>query len=75
MHILATAYSAKEHKGTGMHEPMAWTVPFGKGRVFVTVLGHAVPETAAPDTAILLERGTEWAATGAVTIPALADLK
>jgi type 1 glutamine amidotransferase len=49
-------------------------VPFGKGRVFVTVLGHAVPETTAPDTAILLERGAEWAATGAVTIPAPTDI-
>ena len=79
MHILCTAFAVKDNDtqkaGTGMHEPMAWTVPFGKGRVFVNVLGHAVPETTAPDTAILLERGTEWAATGAVTIPAPADLK
>jgi len=79
MHILCTAFSVKDNDkqkaGTEMHEPMAWTVPFGKGRVFVTVLGHAVPETTAPDTTILLERGAEWVATGAVTIPAPADLK
>jgi type 1 glutamine amidotransferase len=79
IHILCTAFSVKDDDkqkaGTGMHEPMAWTVPFGKGRVFVTVLGHAVPETTAPDSAILLERGAEWAATGQVTIPAPADLK
>jgi len=79
MHVLCTAFSKKDadkfKAGTGMHEPMAWTVPFGKGRVFVNALGHAVPETTAPDTAILLERGTEWAATGNVTIPAPADLK
>jgi type 1 glutamine amidotransferase len=78
MHILCTAFSVKDNDkqkaGTEMHEPMAWTVPFGKGRVFVTVLGHAVPETTAPDTAILLERGAEWAATGAVTIPAPTDI-
>ncbi|MCX5648882.1 MAG: ThuA domain-containing protein, partial [Planctomycetota bacterium] len=64
MHILCTAFSVKDNDkqkaGTEMHEPMAWTVPFGKGRVFVTVLGHAVPETTAPDTTILLERGAEW---------------
>jgi type 1 glutamine amidotransferase len=79
IHILCTAFSVKDNDkqkaGTGMHEPMAWTVPFGKGRVFVTVLGHAVPETTAPDSAIILERGAEWAATGQVTIPAPADLK
>jgi len=79
IHILCTAFSVKDDDkqkaGTGMHEPMAWTVPFGKGRVFVTVLGHAVPETTAPDSAIILQRGAEWAATGQVTIPAPADLK
>lgn len=79
IHILCTAFSIKDadkqKAGTGMHEPIAWTVPFGKGRVFVTVLGHAVPETTAPDSAIILERGCEWAATGQVTIPAPADLK
>ncbi|MBM4019797.1 MAG: ThuA domain-containing protein, partial [Planctomycetes bacterium] len=79
MHVLCTAFSVKDNDkqkaGTGMHEPMAWTVPFGKGRVYVCVLGHAVPETTAPDTTILLQRGTEWAATGKVTIPAPADLK
>ena len=79
IHILCTAFSIKDNDkqkaGTGLHEPMAWTVPFGKGRVFVTVLGHAVPETTAPDSAIILERGAEWAATGAVTIPVPADLK
>jgi type 1 glutamine amidotransferase len=73
MHVLVTAFSAKDKGGTGMNEPMAWTVSFGKGRVFVIVLGHDVPETTAPDAAVLLERGTEWAATGAVTIPVPAD--
>lgn len=79
MHILATAFSKKDDaqfkKGTGMHEPMAWTVPFGKGRVFVCVLGHAVPETTAPDSVAFLTRGTEWAATGAVTVALPKDLK
>jgi type 1 glutamine amidotransferase len=39
--ILATSYSAKEQWGSGDHEPIAWTVHYGKGRVFVTMLGHA----------------------------------
>jgi uncharacterized protein len=73
MHVLITSFSAKEKGGTGMSEPMVWTVPFGKGRVFVSVLGHETTETKAPDTMLLLERGAEWAATGAVTLPVPAD--
>ncbi len=74
MHVLATAFSAKEKGGTGLHEPMAWTIPFGKGRVFVTLLGHDVPQTTAPGAATLLVRGAEWAATGKVTIPVPDDV-
>jgi type 1 glutamine amidotransferase len=73
MHILCSAYSAKEGKGTGMHEPMVWTIPYGKGRCFTTLLGHDVPATVAPGAAALLARGVEWAATGAVAIPAPAE--
>ena len=73
MTILATAFSAKDKGGTGFHEPMAWTIPYGKGRVFVSLLGHDVAATAAPDAATLLCRGTEWAATGEVTLPVPKD--
>jgi len=69
MHILATAFSAKDTRGTGMHEPMAWTVAYGKARVFVCLLGHAGQALTAADCATLLCRGAEWAATGEVTIP------
>jgi len=71
--ILATAFSSKEMKGTGMHEPMVWTVSYGKARVFVSALGHDASNTAVPDTATLLARGAEWAATGQVTIPVPAE--
>ncbi len=74
MHILATAYSATESGGTGLHELMAWTIPYGEGRVFVTLLGHDVVQTTAPDSAALLCRGAEWVATGEVTIPVPAGI-
>jgi len=79
IHILCTAFSIKDNDkmkaGTGMHEPMAWTVPFGKGRVFVSVFGHDVPETTTPGAATVLVRGCEWAATGQVTIPVQGEVK
>jgi hypothetical protein len=70
MHILASAFDEKDKGGTGLNELMAWTVSFGKGRVFVTLLGHDAPPTVEPGAAALLVRGAEWAGTGAVTIPA-----
>jgi len=72
MHILATAFSAVETKGTGADEPLVWVVKYGAGRVFVCLLGHDEVPTSNPDTATLLTRGTEWAATGKVTLPPVA---
>lgn len=74
MHFLATSFSAKDKGGTGCHEPMAWTIPFGKGRVFTTLLGHDVPQTVHLGAATLLVRGAEWAATEKVTIPAPSEI-
>lgn len=42
--VLASAFSAKSKWGSGDHEPIAWTVNYGKGRIFVTMLGHAFRE-------------------------------
>jgi len=69
MTILATAFSAKSGGGTDANEPIAWITPWGKGRVFATLLGHDLPATTQPDSAALLARGCEWAATGEVTLP------
>jgi len=69
MHILATAYSAKEKRGTGAHEPMIWWIPYGKGRVFTTVMGHADYSMKCVGFQTVVSRGAEWAATGKVTLP------
>lgn len=65
MEILATAESNVTHR----HEPMIFTVKYGKGRVFHTPMGHAEYSQECVGFITTLTRGTEWAATGKVTIP------
>jgi type 1 glutamine amidotransferase len=69
VHLLATAFSDKAKGGTGEHEPMIWTVTYGKGRVFHTPMGHDLNGMRCIGFAATLRRGTEWAATGKVTLP------
>ena len=66
--VLATAL-APAGKGTGVGEPMIFTIEYGKGRVFHTPMGHDANSMRCVGFAATLLRGTEWAATGAVTIP------
>ena len=77
-HVLATAwddhslYRQGEKQpipGAGLNQPMLWTVNVGSGRVFVTALGHDADAMKSAGFITTLTRGTEWAATGAVTIP------
>lgn len=67
--VLATAYSSPAQGGTGEHEPMLMALTYGKGRVFHTALGHESYSMADRGFQITFVRGTEWAATGAVTAP------
>jgi uncharacterized protein len=67
--ILASAFSSKDQKGTGRNEPIFMVVEYGKGKVFHTVLGHAVKHIEEQSFITTFQRGTEWAATGKVTIP------
>ena len=69
MNILATAFAAPAKKGSGRHEPTMMTIDFGKGRVFHSTLGHADYSFECVGFQTLFLRGTEWAATGKVTIP------
>lgn len=73
MTVLATAYSSPEYKGTGRHEPMLMTIASGQGRIFHTALGHDDYSFEGVGFITTLLRGTEWAATGKVTIPVPAD--
>ncbi len=67
MHVLATAFASPEKGGTGRHEPMIFTIDYGKGRVFHTPMGHAEYSMECTGFIATLQRGTEWAATGKVT--------
>lgn len=71
--ILASAYSDKEMRGTGRHEPVLMTITYGDGRIFHTVLGHAVQHIKQGSFVTTFLRGTEWAATGKVTLPVPED--
>jgi type 1 glutamine amidotransferase len=69
LHLIATAYSDPKSGGTGEHEPMIWTVTYGKGRVFHTPMGHDLEAMRCLGFISVLQRGAEWAATGNVSIP------
>ena len=67
MTVLATAYSDPANKGSGRDEPQLMALPYGKGRVFHTTMGHDIVALSSVDFVVTLQRGTEWAATGKVT--------
>jgi hypothetical protein len=69
MVVLATAYSDPANAGSGRHEPQLMVSSFGAGRIFHTTFGHDVRAISSVDFVVLLQRGTEWAATGQVSQP------
>jgi len=71
--VLCKAFSAKDTGGSGDSEPVALWTRFGKGRCFNLVLGHDVEAIQNSGWRTLMTRGTEWAATGKVTLPILTD--
>ena len=68
MTILATAFADKKYKGTDRNEPIMMTIDYGKGRVYHTPMGHADYSCECVGFITTLIRGTEWAATGKVTL-------
>jgi type 1 glutamine amidotransferase len=67
MTVLATAYSDPANRGSGRDEPQLMVLSYGRGRIFHTTLGHDVNAMSSVDFVTTFQRGTEWAATGAVT--------
>ncbi|HUT31828.1 MAG TPA: ThuA domain-containing protein [Sedimentisphaerales bacterium] len=70
--VLATAYADPTlDGGTGENEPLIFTVNYGRGRVFHTLMGHAanapVDAMECVSFIVTFQRGAEWAATGKVT--------
>ncbi|MCC8199451.1 MAG: ThuA domain-containing protein [Tannerellaceae bacterium] len=77
--VLFTAHSDVESGGSGREEPLMFTVTYGDGRIFHTMLGHAGeslkdnPAMQCTGFQVTLLRGAEWAATGNVTQKVPAD--
>ena len=64
--VVASALSS----ATKENEPVLMTIPYGKGRVFHTTLGHGVEAVNGLGFQLTFTRGVEWVATGDVTLPA-----
>ena len=72
--ILATAWADPKQWGDGRHEPQLMVISYGKGRVFHIAMGHAGIQCKSVAFIVPFVRGTEWAATGEVTIPVPDDM-
>ncbi|MEX2217031.1 MAG: ThuA domain-containing protein [Phycisphaeraceae bacterium] len=68
MKVLATSFSDPKKGGRGENEPMMMVLEYGKGRVYHTPMGHADYSMKCVGFVVTLQRGTEWAAIGKVTL-------
>jgi type 1 glutamine amidotransferase len=68
MTVLATSFSDPKQGGRGANEPMMMVLDYGKGRCYHTPMGHADYSVKCAGFIYTLQRGTEWAATGKVTL-------
>jgi type 1 glutamine amidotransferase len=68
--VIATAGGDAESVGGGKDEPVLIVSSRGKGRVFSFALGHDPRAMHENEFVAAFARGSEWAATGTVTLPA-----
>ncbi len=72
--VLSSAFSDIKQRGTGHHEPITWTVTYGKGRVVETTMGHFWPNQNNWDSLYcvgfqtVIARSCQFTATGKVTL-------
>lgn len=69
MTILVTGKDMSDKAPTDRLEPMMMVIDYYKGRIFHTTLGHEDYSMEGVDFITTFLRGTEWAATGKVSIP------
>jgi type 1 glutamine amidotransferase len=72
--VLCSAFAPSSNKGRDQDEPVLICRKQGKGRCFYLVLGHDVAAMQNIGWKTLMQRGTEWAAKGKVTIPIPSEL-
>jgi type 1 glutamine amidotransferase len=69
LNVLAESHSDPSNKGRGIMEPVVHWNSKRKGRIFHNILGHNQRAMKNTGWKTLMLRGTEWAATGDVSIP------
>jgi type 1 glutamine amidotransferase len=68
--VIATAHDEANSDASSNDQPILLALQHGNGRVFCTALGHDLTAMQEPAFIATFARGTEWAATGKVTLPA-----
>jgi type 1 glutamine amidotransferase len=69
--VLGTASNQEIGEKGIKAQPAIMVADCGKGRIFHTILGHDIKAMESEGFQVLLLRGTEWAATGQVTLKVL----